>query len=121
MAENFDDFKASIVEVKTEFRHVNKRLNAIDEGMKQIQNLMLQQNELQRDILGVTKSYDEIKDQLFGYGKRLTTNEDMVKNLITQVHNIPSNFKINIFDYIWKYASVAIGGYIALKITGVLP
>ena len=116
-----NNIQASVVQIKTEFKHINKRLDTIDDGMKQIQVLILQQNDLQREVAGVSKGYLDIKEQLSGLGKRLSQSEDDTKRINNILAEIPNKFKVNIFDYIWKYASVAIGGYIALKITGLLP
>ena len=121
MTEELTELKTSVIEIKTEFKHINKRLDGIDGGMRQIQKLMLKQNDLQRDISGVSMGYAEIKEQLSGFGKRLTDIEDETRALKTSVNDIPKTFKVNVFDYVWKYISVAIGGYIALKISGVLP
>ena len=109
--------EADIATLKNEVGHINKHLLSIDKSMQKLQDLMLEQNDLRKEIAAALKEHEEMKKELSGFGKRVSDNE---KEIIA-IKNAPITFKANIIDYIWKYAALAIGGWIALKIAGILP
>ena len=115
------DLRTGLTEVKTELKHVNKRLDGIDDGMKHLQQLMISQNNLQKDMNNILGGHIEMKEQLTGFGRRLTATEGEIHRVAQKLENIPKLLKVNIFDYIWKYATVAIGAFITLKVSGLLP
>jgi flagellar biosynthesis chaperone FliJ len=115
------DYKVSLAEVKVEMKHVNKRLDDIDSGMKQLRRLMAQQNNLQKEISQVLIENTELKAQISGMGNRISKNAQDLEIMKKTIDDIPKNWKEKLFDYIWKYIAVAIGGWIALKISGILP
>jgi len=107
--------------LKNEIKYINKHLVGIDNTMKKLQDLMLEQNDLRKEITTALKEHDEMRKELSGFGKRVSDNEKEITTLKTNIENATTKFKSNIFDYIWKYATLAVGSWIALKITGVLP
>ena len=114
-------YEADIAILKTEVRHINKHLAGIDESMKKLQELMFEQSDLRKDITEAIKEHTEMRKELSGFGKRVSDNEKEISIIKNEYENLPKNIKSNIFDYLWKYAAVAIGGWIALKIAGILP
>jgi len=113
--------EADIATLKNEVGHINRHLCGIDKSMKKLQDLMLEQNDLRREIMGALKEHEEMKKELSGFGKRVSDNEKHITSIENKFDNLPKNIKSNIFDYVWKYALIAIGGWIALKISGSLP
>jgi uncharacterized coiled-coil DUF342 family protein len=111
----------SITKLETEMGHVNKHLEKIDSSVAQLKELMIQQSELQKDITRFLSEHAEFKRQLGGYGKRLNDIEKLTNDLNAKIVSLPGSLKVNAFDYVWKYIGVAIGGWIALKVSGVLP
>ena len=121
MAERETKVEKAITKLEVEMEHVCKHLEKIDGFMDQLQGLMKQQSELQRDISLSLSEHIDIKTQLAGFGKRLNDVEKVIGELKQRIESIPNNLKVNIFDYIWKYVAIAIGGWIALKVSGILP
>ena len=119
--QELSDYKISLAEVKVEMKHVNKRLDDIDVTIKQLRELMVQQTNLQHEISKVLIEYTEIKTQLSGMGARITKNTQEIEAIKYKMDNIPKTWKEKVFDYAWKYIGVALGGWIALKVTGILP
>jgi len=111
----------SIATLEADVKHINKHLTSIDNSMKKLHEIVIEQNDLRREMMLAIKEHGEMRKELSGYGKRLTDNETAIKDLKTKIEHAPANFKSNIIDYIWKWVALAIGGWIALKVTGVLP
>jgi predicted nucleic acid-binding Zn-ribbon protein len=116
-----DEQTKSIAILETEVKHINKHLGSIDATMKKLQEIVIEQNDLRREMQAALKEHGEMRKELSGYGKRLSDNETKTKELKTKFENQSMKLKSNIVDYVWKYAALAIGGWIALKITGILP
>jgi len=107
--------------LKNEMAHINKHLIGIDKAMQKLQDLMLEQNDLRKDITAAIQEHKEMRGELSGFGKRLSDNEKEIREVKERFNNIPIRLKSSVVDYVWKYAALAIGGWIALKITGILP
>ena len=111
----------SIATLKTEVKHINKHIGNIDVTMKKLQEVVVEQIDLRNEMAVALKEHTAMKQELSGYGKRLSDNEKEVTDLKNNFNNIPLKLKGNLVDYIWKYAAVAVGAWIALKISGILP
>lgn len=111
----------SIATLEADVKHINKHLFNIDTSIKKLHEITIEQNDLRKEMQAALKEHLEMRRELSGYGKRLTDNETAVKEMKTNLEYAPAKFKSNIIDYVWKYAALAIGGWIALKITGILP
>ncbi|MCL2139713.1 MAG: hypothetical protein FWH41_09330 [Treponema sp.] len=116
-----EQYIKSIATLESDVKHINKHLGNIDVSMKKLQELVIEQNDLRKEITAALKEHGEMRKELSGYGQRLSCNEEKVENLQNKFDIMPFKFKSNIIDYVWKYAALAIGGWIAFKITGILP
>ena len=111
----------SIATLKTEVKHINKHIGGIDASMKKLQEVVVEQIDLRNEMTVALKEHSAMKLELSGYGKRLSDNEKQTTELKNLFINNPMKIKANLVDYVWKYAALAIGGWIALKVTGILP
>ena len=116
-----ENYIKSIATLETEVKHINKHIGGIDASMKKLQEVVIEQIDLRKEMTTALKEHDGMKQQLSGYGKRLSDNEKEVTDLKNNFNNIPLKLKGNLVDYVWKYAALAVGTWIALRITGILP
>ena len=111
----------SIARLESDIRHINIHIEGIKDGMKQIQDLILEQNDMRNELSVFLREHTEIKRLQSDLGIRIKSVEDKTLEIDHEVKNFVSKVKINVFDYIWKYGALAVGGWIALKVTGILP
>jgi predicted nucleic acid-binding Zn-ribbon protein len=116
-----EKYITSIATLESDVKHINRHLTSIDNTMKKMQEIIIEQNDMRKEITAALKEHEGMKKELSGYGTRLTKNEDNIKQVENALSNAPAQLKSNIVDYVWKYAALAIGGWIALKVSGILP
>ena len=118
MNEERKPVEISIVEMQKDIAYINKHLEKIDESMADLRKLIIQQTELQNEVAHALNEHDQIKRDLSGLGTRITDNTKRIETIEQGLDTIPVKLKVNIFDYVWKYALTGIGGVIAAKVAG---
>ena len=111
----------SIATLESDVKHINKHLVSIDTSMKKLHEIVIEQNDLRKEMMAAIKEHAEMRKELSGFGIRLSNNEAKVRELEDEHKNMPMRFKSNIVDYVWKWTALAIGGWVAFKITNILP
>jgi DNA repair exonuclease SbcCD ATPase subunit len=116
-----EQYIKSIATLESDVKHINKHLVSIDNTMKKMQEIIVEQNDMRKEIASALKEHEVMKKELSGFGTRLTKNEETIKKVEDELSNAPARLKSNMVDYVWKYVALAIGGWIALKVSGILP
>ena len=92
MSDKTNEFRSDIIEIKTDFKHINKRIDEIGDAMKQIQEIILHQNE---DADNLAKIY--IQNKVIPENKVL----DASHIAIASIHNLNTILSFN-FKHINK-------------------
>ena len=110
-----------IAELKSDIKHINIHIEGIKSSMAKIQELILEQNDMRNELSACQKEHAEIKQEQRADSRKIASLENNINEIKQKVDGFSSNIKVNIFDYIWKYAALAIGAWIILKVTNILP
>ena len=116
-----NDYIKTIARLESDIRHINIHIEEVKTGMTKIQDLILEQNDMRNELSVFLREHTEIKRQQGTLDNRLKTAEDRLVGVEQKVDNFGTGVKVSIFDYVWKYAALAIGGWVALQIAGILP
>jgi hypothetical protein len=113
--------EVAIAEMQKDILFINKNLEKIDGGIIEMKNVLSQQTALQNEVARAIEGHSKLTIDMSGIGTRVSACEGQIEDVGRRLNDLPKSIKVNVFDYVWKYIALAIGGWIALKTTGVLP
>ena len=111
----------ALATMESDIKHISARLGNIDSSLERIQELVIEQNDLRKDVSNLLAEHEVLQERISGVGEKISAVKADVDKLGAKLTDMPKNIKGNIFDYVWKYLLIAIGAWMVAKFSGILP
>ena len=85
----------------------------IKNAVMKIEGIVIEQNDMRKELSMFIREHAEIKEKQSGFSERITALEE-------KINGFSAKIKIQIFDYVLKFAGLALGGWIVIIITNFL-